>query len=248
MHFYWVTVYRWDCWARTARGRWKTSVLGVLHWACWGLQFYQSWLLGTLAKLLDLWDIMKLQRKTRRHASLNLYLENKLNINAYTTIMILNNQAWEFSGKSRHSCFFGQNLCIFLPFQFHDVLGLFDKIPCFFVKSHSHAWNNDHALNMRDRGDKFNFNSLLDVIHQMLLIEEVWWFFVRILIFSSLIIIIIKTNFIKDATCCLMFQVERSCLGLQIYKSKLSWRLTFWLTLSAHEIFQTIYLLKNRLQ
>ena len=46
-------------------------------------------------------------------------------------------QAWEFSGKSRNSCFFGQNLCIFLPF--HDVLGLFDKISCFFVKSHSHA-------------------------------------------------------------------------------------------------------------
>ena len=39
-------------------------------------------------------------------------------------------QAWEFSGKSRNSCFFGQNLCIFLPFR--DVLGLFDKISCFF--------------------------------------------------------------------------------------------------------------------
>ena len=207
------------------------------------------WLLGTLAKLLDLWDIMKLQRKTRRHASLNLYLENKLNINAYTTIMILNNQAWEFSRKSRHSCFFGQNLCIFLPF--HYVLGLFDKISCFFVKNYSHAWNNDHALNMRDRGDKYNFNSLLDVIHQMLLIEEVWWFFVRILIFSSLIIRAYtnRDQFHKRClTCCLMFQVERSCLGLQIYKSKLSWRLTFWLTLSAHEIFQTIYLLKDRLE
>ena len=31
-----------------------------------------------------------------------------------------------------------QNSCIFLPF--HDVLSLFDKISCFFVKSHSHVW------------------------------------------------------------------------------------------------------------
>ena len=62
--------YSGACWARTARGRWKTSVLGVLHWACWGLRFYQSWLLGTLTKLLDLWNIMKLQRKTKETCKL----------------------------------------------------------------------------------------------------------------------------------------------------------------------------------
>ena len=212
----------------------RTSVLSILA----------SWDLGKTTWPLGYYEAAKKDKETCKLKFISG--EQAKHKCIHYTIMILNNQAWKFSGKSRHSCFFGQNLCIFLPF--HDVLGLFDKIPCFFVKSHSHAWNNDHALNMRDWGDKFNFNSLLDVIHQMLLIEEVWWFFVRILIFSSLIIIIIKTNFIKDATCCLMFQVERSCLGLQIYKSKLSWRLTFWLTLSAHEIFQTIYLLKNRLE
>ena len=61
-------------------------------------------------------------------------------------------QAWEFSEKSRNSCFFGQNLCIFLPF--HDVLGLFDKISCFFVKSPSHTWEQKRAKKKKKKKKK----------------------------------------------------------------------------------------------
>ena len=54
------------------------------------------------------------------------------------SIFIFQYRHENFQEKSRNSCFFGQNLCIFLPF--HDVLGLFDQISCFFVKSHFHAY------------------------------------------------------------------------------------------------------------
>ena len=42
-----------------------------------------------------------------------------------------------FPGGRKGIHLLGHNLCIFLPFQ--DVLGLFDKISCFFLRYHSHA-------------------------------------------------------------------------------------------------------------
>ena len=80
-------------------------------------------------------------------------------------------RAWEFSGKSRNSCFFGQNLCIFLPF--HDVLGLFDKISCFFVKSPSHAWEQKRAKKKKKKKKKNkwidHFQELFATRHDVLL-------------------------------------------------------------------------------